>query len=74
MARPRLAKSYDKRTPPNENLEGYKVVTLCDFGTPGRRTIIGRHKNMTTASNQYARIWKIYHKLHGWKVWQEEIK
>jgi len=51
----------------------YKVGTFCDFGQVGRRTCIRRHKTLRTAGNQYPRIWNIYGRLHGWKVWQEEL-
>ena len=47
------------------------VLTYCDFGTPGRRTVIGRHFSLTSAHNQYKRLWDIYHRLHHDKVWQE---
>ena len=49
----------------------YEYVTLCDFGTPNRRDALGKHKNLATANRQYARLWRIYGKLHGYKVWLE---
>ena len=51
-----------------------KVLTYCDFNTPGRRTVIGRHYSFETAARQYKRLWNTYHRLNGWKVWQEEVK
>lgn len=52
----------------------YEYQTKCDFGVNGREDIMGRHRTMKTALNQYGRIWEIYHKIHGWKVWLEAIK
>lgn len=65
----------------------YKVETFTDFGEPGRKERIGRHKTITTAMRQYARIWEIYGRrktvthLDGAfvrkvqpKVWQEMIE
>ena len=55
------------------DLNGYKVATFTDFNQPGRRAVIGRHKTFGTAATQYKRIWNIYHRLHGYRVWQEVI-
>lgn len=49
------------------------VVTMTDFGQPGRRSEIGRHYTLAAAGRQYKRIWDIYHRLHGHKVWQETV-
>ena len=38
------------------------VLTYCDFDTPGRRTVIGRHFSLSSAANQYKRLWNIYHR------------
>jgi hypothetical protein len=54
-------------------IERFKVVTLCNFGEHNRRSIIGRHKQFTTAMRQYARVWNIYGRLHKWCVWQETV-
>ena len=51
-----------------------KVLTFCDFGEEGRKTQIGQHLTYATAMAQYARLWNTYHRLHGYKVWQEEVK
>jgi len=51
-----------------------KVLTYCDFGTPGRRTVIGKHFSFASAVRQYKRLWDIYHRLHHYKVWQEGVK
>jgi len=52
----------------------YKVVTCCDFGEAGRKDVIRRHKNWTTARRQYKRIARIYNKIWGWRCWQEEAQ
>ena len=51
-----------------------KVIMFCDFGEPGRQDALARHYSFKTAANQYKRLWGIYHRIHGWKVWQEEVK
>jgi hypothetical protein len=52
-------------------LKNPKVITYCDFGTPGRKTEIGRHLTFATAMRQYARLWEVYGRVHEWRVWQE---
>lgn len=54
----------------------FKVATYTDFGESGRKSLIGQHKNISTAMRQYARIWEIYGRPNrdkGTKVWQEMI-
>ena len=57
-----------------EPVSRYKVITYCDFGESGRRTVIGHHLTTQTAERALPRYIRIYSKLHGWKVWQEEAK
>lgn len=52
----------------------YKVATYCDFGESNRKTVIRKHMSFTTAGKAYIALWNIYHRIHGWKVWQEIIK
>ena len=52
----------------------YKVITYCDFGVDGKKQELAKHKTFKTAVNQYRRLWDVYHRIHGWAVWQEEIK
>lgn len=57
-----------------ERVKNPKVITFCDFGDEGRKTELARHKTFATAMRQYARLWQVYHRISGWKVWQEEVK
>ena len=50
-----------------------KVITYCDFGEQGRKSELARHRTIATAMRQYARLWDVYGRKHGWKVWQEPI-
>jgi len=56
---------------PREKL--YKVMTFCNFGDTGRRSVLSKHKSIATAMRQYPRLWDTYGKLHQWKVWQEMV-
>lgn len=47
----------------------FKYATKCDFGKDGRADTLGNHSTYKIAINAYARLWKIYGELHGWKVW-----
>lgn len=48
-----------------------KVITYCDFGEEGRKDVLVQHRNFSTALRQYKKLWDVYHRIHGWKVWQE---
>lgn len=52
-----------------------KVIakTYCDFGEAGRVDELCKHYSYKGALSQYKKIWDIYHRLHGWKVWQEAV-
>jgi len=50
------------------------AITYCDFGKEGRKDEIRKHYSFKSALSGYKKIWDIYHRLSGWKVWQEEIK
>ena len=56
-------------TMPKSNSE-FKVFTFCDFGDRKRVDLLGRHHTFETAARAYKRVWGIYHRLHGWRVWQ----
>ena len=48
-----------------------KVITFCDFGQPNRADILSNHYTFKGALSGYKHAWDIYHRIHGWKVWQE---
>lgn len=52
----------------------FKVRTMCDFGEPFRADVLCEHKTFASAGRQYPRIWGIYGRMYGYRVWQEEIK
>lgn len=52
-------------------LKDPKVITYCDFGEPGRKTELARHKTIATAMRQYARLWEVYGRIQKGRVWQE---
>ena len=76
MKTQRMIEMYFLREEGNAKVWGtkYKVKTYCDFSEPNRKEEIGRHKTLATASRQYQKIWNIYHRIHGHRVWQEEVK
>lgn len=45
--------------------------TFCDFGEPGRRTVLTQHFFLETAKRGFQRTKKIY-SAHGWHCWQED--
>lgn len=49
------------------------VITLCDFGYRGRADVLQYHLSEESAKRAYKKILKIYHKIYGWRVWQEEV-
>jgi hypothetical protein len=51
----------------------FKVKTYTDFGQAGRIEEIGKHYNIATAMRQYARIWEVYGRRGGARVWQKMI-
>lgn len=55
----------------NRQLQDPAVITYCDFSDPDRKTEIGRHKTLSTAMRQYARLWQVYGRSLRHKVWQE---
>ncbi len=52
----------------------YKAITYCDFGELNRKDILSKHCTYETAFRQYPRLWRIYHGIHGWKVWVEKYE
>lgn len=46
------------------------AVTLCDFGTPGRRESIRNHFTMEAAYRAFNDLCKVYGR-EGWRCWQE---
>ena len=38
----------------------WEYRTLCDFGTPGRKSTIARHYSLAAANNAFKKIRKIY--------------
>jgi len=55
-------------------MKEYKYITRCDFGEGYcREDVLSRHGTLKSAISQYGRLWKIYHRIHKWKVWLEEV-
>lgn len=50
-----------------------KAVTLCNFGNANRRDILQKHISKDTAKKAFRKIQNIYHRIHGWRVWQETL-
>ena len=49
------------------------AITYCDFGQAGRADNMGNHYSFKGALSGYKKVWDIYHRIHGWKVWQEKV-
>lgn len=58
----------------SKQITQYKVATYTDFSEPHRKELLGKHKNFKTAANRYRFFWDIYHRIHGHRVWQEELQ
>ena len=55
-----------------ESEDKMKAITYCDFGNygrPNRQDIQGSHRTLQAARQQFKRIARIYHGIHGWRVW-----
>ena len=48
--------------------------SLCDFGTPGRNTVLSRHYSLAVVDDAFRRLVRIYGDIHHWRVWQEDRK
>ncbi len=55
-------------------MKKFKYITRCDFGSISRKTVLSRHYNLKSAINGYKKIFNIYHRIHNWTVWLEEVK
>jgi len=49
------------------------AITYCDFGEAGRKDKLAKHYTFKGALSGYQTAWNTYHRLHGWKVWQEAV-
>ena len=49
------------------------AITYCDFGQAGRVDELQKHFTFKGALSGYKKIWDIYHRGYGWKVWQETV-